>query len=209
MKILIACEESQTVTEKFRLLGYEAYSCDIQKSSGGMPEYHIINDAITEAYTGNYKLMIAHPPCTFLSAAGARWMYPNGNISQERLKSAMMAKEFFLKLLDAPIPHICIENPTPLKVINLPNYSQVIQPYQFGHEFSKRTLLWLKNLPLLTHSDVKENFTPFLPSNTGAKKRGGQYHYRYLNQRQRSKTFDGIASAMANQWGPFVRQSLI
>jgi len=125
MKILIACEESQVVTIAFRNLGFEAYSCDIQECSGGYPEWHIQGDAIQEAYSGTYDLMIAHPPCTYLSKAGARWMFPTaGNISQDRYASAMKGKEFFLKLLNAPIKYIAVENPFPLKVVELPKESQ-------------------------------------------------------------------------------------
>ena len=129
MKVLVACEESQTVTKAFRELGFEAYSCDLQECSGGHPEWHIIGDAIKEAYSGKYKMMIGHPPCTFITKAGARWMYPSsGNLCQERFEKAIEAKVFFLKLLNAPIEYIAIENPTPLKVVGLPKQSQAIQP---------------------------------------------------------------------------------
>ncbi|MFA5067455.1 MAG: hypothetical protein WC466_05385 [Candidatus Izemoplasmatales bacterium] len=149
-KVLVACEESQTVCKAFRALGIEAYSCDLQEPSGGHPEWHIRGDAIKEAYSGKYDLMIAHPPCTYMSKAGARWMYPTaGNLSQERFEKAMDAKDMFLKLLNAPIKHIAVENPVPLKIVGLPKYSQAVQPYEYGHEYSKKTLLWLKNLPLL------------------------------------------------------------
>lgn len=205
MKVLVACEESQTVTKAFRELGFEAYSCDLQECSGGHPEWHIIGDAIKEAYSGKYKMMIGHPPCTFITKAGARWMYPSsGNLCQERFEKAIEAKVFFLKLLNAPIEYIAIENPTPLKVVGLPKQSQAIQPYEYGHEYSKRTLLWLKNLPLLKPTDIKSNYKPYLPSNTGGKKRGQKYHFVNINQKESSKTFTGIAQAMANQWGNYL-----
>lgn len=128
MKILVACEESQTVTKAFRELGYEAFSCDIQECSGGEPEWHIIGDAVKEAYSGKYDMMIAHPPCTYMSKAGARWMYPTaGNLCEKRLAKAMDAKEFFMKMINAPIKYIAVENPTPLKVVGLPIYTQAIQ----------------------------------------------------------------------------------
>ncbi len=118
MKVLVACEESQEVCKAFRLRGFEAYSCDLQDQSGGYPEWHIQGDALEEAYSGKYNLMIAHPPCTYLSKAGARWMYPTaGNISDDRYQKAMWAKDFFMKLKEAPITHIALENPTPLKVV--------------------------------------------------------------------------------------------
>ena len=206
MKILIACEESQEVCKAFRELGFEAYSCDIQECSGGHPEWHIQGDAIEEAYSGKYDMMIAHPPCTYMSKAGARWMYPTaGNLSQERYAKAMEAKDFFLQLINAPIEFIAVENPTPLKVVGLPEYTQGIQPYQFGHNYSKKTLLWLKNLPKLVHTDVKTEYKPYLPSNTGGKKRGQSYNRgTSKNAKESSKTFSGVAKAMAEQWGTFI-----
>ena len=204
MKVLIACEESQTVTKAFRNLGFEAYSCDIQDCSGGHPEWHIKGDAIEEAYSGKYGLMIAHPPCTYLSKAGARWMYPTaGTICPDRYAKAMEAKRFFLQLLYAPIDYVAVENPTPLKCVGLPTHPvQVVQPYQFGHPYSKRTLLWLKNLPHLQHGEIVENYKPYMPSNTGglARGKGGSRGVAH-DPKTASKTFKGIAEAMANQWG--------
>ena len=201
MKILVACEESQTVTKAFRLKGYESFSCDIQECSGGHPEWHIVGDAIKEAYSGKYNMMIAHPPCTYMSKAGARWMYANGELNEERLTKAIEAKEFFLKMLNAPIKYIAVENPTPLKVVGLPEYSQAIEPHYFGEPYSKKTLLWLKNLPPLM-STCYVDFKPFLPSNTGGKKRGQKYSIGVSkNAKESSKTFKGVAEAMANQWG--------
>ena len=201
MNILVGCEESQAVTIELRKLGHDAYSCDLQECSGGHPEWHIKGDVVKEAYSGKYDMMIAHPPCTYISRAGARWMYPTaGNLSQDRYAKAMEAKDLFLQLLNAPIEYIAIENPTPLKVVELPKHTQVIQPYQFGHEFSKRTLLWLKNLPLLKPTDIKSNYKPYLPSNTGGKKRGQKYQFVSISQKESSKTFSGVAKAMAEQW---------
>tara|TARA_R110000851_G_scaffold206020_1_gene358075 strand:+ start:500 stop:1144 length:645 start_codon:yes stop_codon:yes gene_type:complete len=209
MKILVACEESQAVTKAFRSLGHEAYSCDIQECSGGKPQWHIQGDAIKEAYSGKYDMMIAHPPCTFMSKAGARFMYPTaGNVCPDRLKLGLEAQEFFIKLLNAPIKHIVVENPTPLKVVRLPKETQVIQPYQFGHPYSKRTLLWIKNLPPLEHTDVIDKWTPFLPSNTGGKKRGQKTNRgTSRNAKESSKTFQGIANAMAEQWSEYYQKN--
>ena len=194
-KVLVACEESQTVCKAFRELGYEAYSCDIQECSGGHPEWHIQGDAVVEAYSGKYDMMIAHPPCTYLSNAGARHLYKGGVLQQERYAKGLEAKEFFTKLLSAPIERICIENPTPSKVYNLPQGYQVVQPYQFGHDFSKRTLLWLKNLPHLSYTEVikTSNSTRVAGNwfNKGGKDR----------QKNRSKFPLGIAKAMASQCG--------
>lgn len=203
MKVLVACEESQTVCKSFRALGCEAYSCDIQDESGGKPEWHIKGDALGEAYSGKYDMMIAHPPCTYLSKAGARWMYPtSGNICEKRLKLALEARKFFMNLLNAPISKICVENPTPLKVCNLPKHTQVVQPYEYGDPFSKRTLLWLKGLPKLVPTNVLDDYKVYLPSNTGGKKRGHKATKGVAkNAKEASKTFKGIANAMASQWG--------
>ena len=206
MKILVACEESQMVCKAFRQLGYEAFSCDIQDCSGDQPEFHIKGDALEEAYSEKYDLMIAHPPCTFLSKAGARWMYPTaGNLDQERYRKAIISRDFFMKLLNAPIKYIAVENPTPLKIIGLPNHTQIIQPYFFGHPYSKRTLLWLKNLPELSPTNIIEKYEPYLPSNTGGRKRGQKYSRGVSrNAKQSSRTFSGIAKAMANQWSDYI-----
>lgn len=201
MRVLIACEESQTVCKEFRALGHQAYSADILPCSGGHPEWHIQGD-VTKILNDGWDLMIAHPPCTYLSRAGARWMYPSaGNISQERLDLAMAAKSFFMTLLNAKIPKMAVENPTPLKIVSLPEHSQALQPYEYGHPYSKRTLLWLKNLPPLVPTELVEDYKPYLPSNTGGKKRGQKYQFKNITQQESSKTFIGIAKAMANQWG--------
>lgn len=209
MRVLIACEESQEVCKAFREKGYEAYSCDLQESSGGHSEWHLQTDAIVEAYSGKYDLMIAHPPCTYISKAGARWMYPSaGIVDQERLKKAKEAKEFFITLLRAPIYHIALENPTPLRILEMPPYTQAIQPFEYGHEYSKRTLLWLKNLPNLKPTDIRDNHTPFLPSNTGGKKKGQKFSRGIArNAKESSKTFSGVAKAMAEQWGAYINGS--
>lgn len=216
MRILVACEESQAVTIEMRKLGHEAYSCDIIDCSGGHPEWHIKQDVlplldgycefktmdgIVHNVNGKWDMLIAHPPCTYMSKAGARWMFPKaGHLCQDRYAKAMQAKAFFLALFNAPIERIAIENPTPLKIVELPKHSQVIQPYEYGHEYSKRTLLWLKNLPLLMPTDINSNYKPYLPSNTGGKKRGQKYHYVNITQKESSKTFAGVAKAMAEQW---------
>lgn len=208
MRVLIACEESQRVCIEFRRLGHEAYSCDILPCSGGHPEWHIMNDVINilgkNFWNQNkgWELMIAHPPCTFLSRAGARWLHPKGEINQERYKNGLEAKEFFMKLLNAPINKIVVENPIPLRIYELPEHSQIIQPFEHGHPFSKRTLLWIKNLPKLRPSNIVKCERPFLPSNTGGKKEGQRFSLAGTRDpKEASKTFQGIAKAMAEQWG--------
>ena len=218
MKILVACEESQAVTKEFRKLGHEAYSCDIIECSGGHPEWHIQSDAsllingnctfktmdgVEHVVTNKWDLIIAHPPCTYMSKAGARFMYPTaGNIDENRLFKALEAKEFFMKFLNADCEKICVENPTPLKCVGLPKESQVVQPFEYGHPFSKRTLLWLKGLPHLKPTKIVNEYKPYLPSNTGgfARGKGGSRGVAH-NAKDASKTFEGIAKAMAEQWG--------
>ena len=194
MRILVACEESQTVTKAFREKGHEAYSCDLQECSGGHPEWHIQGDVL-EIIEQGWDMMIAHPPCTYLSNAGARHLYPKGILNNDRYEKRLDGKEFFMKLLAANIPKICIENPLPSSVFKLPKHNQVIQPFQFGHPFQKRTYLWFKNLPPLMYTCIAEK-----PESTKA---AGNWYNAGGKERQknRSKTFSGIAEAMANQWG--------
>jgi len=191
MKILIACEESQEVCKAFRAKGHEAFSCDILPCSGGHPEWHIQGDVL-EQLDGGCDMMIAHPPCTYLSNAGASWLYPKGEINCERYESGMEGRDFFMSLLNSNIPKICVENPTPSKVFDLPIHTQVIQPYEHGHPFQKRTLFWLRGLPLLEPTNILDVGEP----TTTAKWFNGKDR-----KRSRSKTFPGIAKAMAEQWG--------
>ena len=208
MKVLVACEESQEVCKAFRAKGHEAYSCDIQEPSGGHPEWHILGDALKaidggqvttmdgETHDiGKWDLLIAHPPCTYLSNAGARFLYPKGVLNMERYEKGVKAKEFFMKFLNCNCEKVCVENPLPSKIFGLPDYSQIIQPYEFGHPYKKKTLLWLKNLPYLKPTCVVEcpqsTKVPGNWFNAGGKDR----------QRNRAKTFHGIAKAMAEQWG--------
>ena len=218
MNVLIACEESQRVCSAFRDKGHNAFSCDILPCSGGYPEWHICGDVLpllngncefitmggtSHKIEGKWDLIIAHPPCTYMSKAGARFMYPvSGQISHDRLEKSMQAKEFFMQFYNADCDRICIENPTPLKVVGLQKENQVIQPYMFGDPYSKRTLLWLKGLPELKPTNVLESFVPYLPSNAGGFSRGkGGTRGVAHNAKVRSKTFQGIAKAMAEQWG--------
>ena len=208
MKVLVACEESQTVCKAFRERGHEAYSCDIQEPSGGHPEWHILGDAIAaldggvittmdgkQHDVGKWDLLIAHPPCTYLSNAGARFLYPKGVLNEDRLKLGLAAKDFFMAFYNADCEKICIENPTPSRVYELPKYTQVIQPWMFGHPVQKRTCLWLKGLePLKPTEIVEERQSSKVPGNWFNK--GGKER-----QKNRAKTFPGIAAAMAEQWG--------
>jgi hypothetical protein len=207
MRVLVACEESQAVCLAFRAAGHEAYSCDLQACSGGHPEYHIQGDAIVEAYSGKYDLLIAHPPCTMLSKAGARWMYKGGRLNAQRLSQARAAAQLFRLLLEAPARYKAIENPEPLRVVGLPPHTQAIQPYEFGHPYSKKTLLWLVGLPKLKPTQRVSDYVPYLPSNTGGAARGQRATPGISGAKARSKTFPGIAAAMAAQWGDEARLS--
>lgn len=207
MKVLVACEESQTVCKAFRALGHEAYSCDIQDCSGGHPEWHLRQDVLP-LLNEHWDLIIAHPPCTYMSKAGARWMYPTaGNISPERFRLSQEAKAFFMEFYNCDCEHIAIENPVPLKVVGLPKPTQSIQPYEFGEPYSKKTLLWLKGLPMLKPTNILRTHTPWMPSNTGGFSRGqGGSHGIAHDPRTASKTFQGIADAMAQQWSEYLLQ---
>lgn len=220
MKVLIACEESQEICKAFRALGHEAYSCDSQECSGGHSEWHIQDDVLdwlgenitfpTEDSSFNFvekwDLMIAHPPCTYLSNAGAAWLFRGKKLNKYRYKKGLNAKEFFMKLLKADIPLIAIENPVASSIYNLPKYSQIIQPYQFGEPYSKRTCLWLKGLPKLSPTNIiTDNIIQWV--NGGSKKADGTHRSKnarastFRDSKTKSKTFKGIAKAMAEQWG--------
>lgn len=220
MKVLIACEESQRVCMAFRELGHEAYSCDVQDCSGGHPEWHIKDDALkyingrcsfitcdgkAHEISDKWDLLIAHPPCTYLSNAGACRLYPKkGQLNQERYKNGLKAKEFFMMFYNADCDKIAVENPIPSKIYCLPKYTQTIQPYEYGHPYSKKTCLWLKNLPPLKPTEIISDYTPYLPSGTGRKLKGTSYGAKEQDRNRkvmRSKTFPGIAKAMVQQWG--------
>ena len=204
MKVLVACEESQRVCISFRNRGHEAYSCDIQPCSGGHPEWHIQGDVIP-LLNKKWDLIIAHPPCTYLSNAGAVRLYPkSGQLNVERYKKGLGAKEFFMLFYNADCPKIAIENPIPSRIYELPKYDQIIQPYQFGHPYSKKTCLWLKGLPKLQPTKiVTENIISWVSG--GSKDKYGNQRKnsgtKFRDPKIRSKTFWGIAKAMAEQWG--------
>lgn len=218
MKVLVACEESQEVCKAFRMKGHEAYSCDIDLPSGGHPEWHIrsdvtplINgrtyfetmDGVKHTVLDTWDMIIAFPPCTYMTNAGAVRMRVKGEIQQDRYQKMLQAREFFMKFYNADCPRVAIENPVPMKLCNLPPYSQIIQPYMFGHPYSKRTCLWLKNLPLLEPTEMIDHYEPYV--NGGCKDAHGNYRKfqgrKERDSKTRSKTFPGIAKAMAMQWG--------
>ena len=193
MKILVACEESQRVCIELRKLGHEAYSCDILPCSGGHPEWHLQQD-VRPLLNEKWNIIIAFPPCTYLSNAGARHLFPGGILNKERYKKGLLAKDLFMAIYNANCPKIAIENPTPSKIYELPEKTQVIQPWQFGHPYSKRTQLWLKGLPKLIPTNIVE-------VESSCRKAGNWFNKGGKDrQRNRSKTFPGIAKAMADQW---------
>ncbi len=211
MKILVACEESQAVTIAFRQRGHEAYSCDLQECSGGKPEWHIQGDALQEAYSGKYDMMIGHPPCTYLSYAGIGYWNDKG-----RVLKRLEALQFFAKLWEAPIEKICLENPKGCASPTIAKYSQSIQPYYFGDPHIKTTWLWLKGLPKLVYSEG-DMFTeqtkidkpePIYIDSNGKKRyftdAMSASNGQAIRAKDRSKTFPGIANAMAEQWGRII-----
>lgn len=213
MKILVACEESQAVTIAFRALGHEAYSCDIKEPSGGHPEWHYRGDALPLIREGGWDMIIAHPPCTYLSSCQSYLIFrADGSIKdQDRYEKGLEAAAFFMKFYNADCPRIAIENPTPIKKLfekvgGRPRISQIIEPYMFGDPWRKRTCLWLKGLPPLIA--MKE--APVIPLGcwveSTSNRKDPTYRERYQmrghkDAKMRSKTFPGIARAMAEQWG--------
>lgn len=209
MRILVACEESQTVTKELRRLGHEAYSCDIQECSGGVHKWHLKVDAL-ELLKMKWDMIIAFPPCTYLTNAGARHLWAGGKLNEERYKKGLAAKEFFMRFYNADCPKIAIENPVASSIYGLPKYSQIIQPYQFGHSATKKTCLWLKGLPLLkpTNEVAKPIYRKFVQKNGNV--RSTCWEMEHQGSLSRSKTFPGIAKAMAEQWaGDNVRPAYI
>lgn len=222
MKVLVACEESQRVCIEFRRLGHEAYSCDILPCSGGHPEWHIQDDVLK--HLDGWDMIIAFPPCTDLAVSGARHFEKKREDGRQR-KSI----EFFCQFLELPCKYVSIENPINIisgdyikkwfpdiaEKYDLPRKpTQIIQPYQFGHPVSKKTCLWLKGLPLLEPTNVVE------PEIIHSKGKSGGYSgpLWYVTDENgkiiswndprtaivRSKTFPGVAKAMAEQWGKIV-----
>lgn len=196
MKILIACEESQAICKEFRRLWHEAYSCDILKCSWGHPEWHIQGDAIEEAYSGKYDMMIAHPPCTHIAVSWAR------HFEQKRKDWRQQdAIDFFMKLANAPIPKIAIENPVCIMSSVWRKPDQTIQPWMFWDEAQKTTCLWLKNLSQLQPTDIVGKWEFYIsPSGKKLPKWYNETTVKWDRQKSRSKTFPWIAKAIAEQW---------
>lgn len=202
MRVLVACEESQEVTIELRKLGHEAYSCDILNCSGGHPEWHIKGDVIEQLNNG-WDIMIGFPPCTRLTVTANKWYKPEyadrfPNIHEERKE----AVKFFMALANANIKKIALENPVGIMSTRWRKPNQIIQPWQFGDKAVKRTCLWLKNLPELKPTEIVE--PEYVIYNSKSNKSGkSKYPMMWAgghSAKDRSKTFHGIAKAMAMQW---------
>ena len=221
MNVLVACEESQEVCKAFRARGHRAFSCDIQECSGGHPEWHIMGDCLsllngdcefttldgnTHKQCGRWDLLIAHPPCTYLTTTGNPWFDINkyGDKARERYKERYKAIVFFTQMACSTAARWAIENPIGIMSTAYGKPQQIIQPYMFGDAAEKRTALWLYNLPLLVPTDVVE--PPERVRFDSGKSMPSWYADAWLLSKKdrvklRSKTFPGIARAMAEQWG--------
>lgn len=201
MRVLVACEESQAVTKEFRRLGHEAYSCDVQECSGGHPEWHIQYDCLAlingncifttadrqrHMILGRWDMILAFPPCTDLAVSGAKW-FAEKRADGRQQKSI----DFFMRFVNADCERIAIENPIGIMSRMYRKPDQIIQPWQFGHGETKATCLWLKGLPKLTPTEIVG----------GREQRVWKMPPGPERAKMRSKTFPGIARAMAEQWG--------
>jgi len=216
LNVLVNCERSGKVREAFRARGHNAWSCDLE-GPDDWSKYHIQGDALVAARSRPWDLMIAHPPCTYLCNSGVCWLWagkpgdPGGHgmwiKNRERWALLRRASIFFRELWDMNIPHIAIENPIPHRYAGLPRkYDQIIQPWMFGHPESKATCLWLRNLPKLVPTDDVKHIWKNLP-----KSKAQRLHYLSPGPQRaklRSETYQGIADAMAEQWGTYVSNQL-
>jgi hypothetical protein len=209
MRVLVACEESQEVCKAFRARGHEAYSCDLQDCSGGHPEWHIKGDCLpllsgncefvtcggSRTIIDKWDLIIAHPPCTKTSNAGAKHLWKGHKLNIPRYYEGLCGKALFMAILEADCRKIVVENPVPSAIFDFPKPTQIIQPYEYGHPVSKKTLLWEKGVEPLKPTNVVKPEANCHEAGTWFMKGGKE------RQKNRSKTFPGIARAMAEQWG--------
>ena len=210
---MVACEESQRVCIEFRKLGHEAYSCDLLECSGGHPEWHIqsnvipmlngnctFNDMTGEPHMidGRWDLIIAHPPCTKTSNAGAKHLFKDHKLNLQRFYEGLCGKAFIDTIWHADCDCVVIENPIPSKIFEFPEASQVIQPYEYGHPVSKKTLLWIRGVAPLIPTEIVVPNANCHEAGTWFMKGGKE------RQQNRAKTFPGIAKAMAEQWSDFI-----
>lgn len=222
-KILVACEESQTVCKAFRVRGFEAYSCDIQEPSGGHPEWHILGDALIAICgldiitmdgirhkIGCWDLIIAHPPCTFLTVTGNRWFNVEkyGEKAQKRIEERNKSIDFWMNIIKfSNTKRLAIENPVGIMSTIWRKPDQLIQPYYFGDAAEKRTCLWLVNLPKLVSTKIVSppERIKYLSGKTMAAWYADCWRLSPVERSKlRSKTFPGVANAMADQWGALI-----
>ena len=220
MKVLVACEESQAVCIEGRKLGHEVYSCDIQECSGGHPEWHIMCDVLpllngncdfntmdgeNHSLPGRWDMIIAFPPCTYLTVTGNRWFNIDryGEKAIQRHKDRKDGVDFFMAFANADCEKIAIENPVGIMSSEWRKPNQIINPWQFGDAFEKKTCLWLKGLPELTHTNIVK-IPPRKKFDSGKSMPSWYAEAWHLPKEERaklrSKTFPGIAKAMAQQW---------
>ena len=210
MNVLIACEESQEVCKAFRARGHRAFSCDIQECSGGHPEWHIQGDClpllngnvtfltqggVQETIDSKWDLIIAHPPCTKTSNAGAKHLWRGHKLNIPRYYEGMRGKALFMAIWMADCDKVVIENPIPSAIFEFPPHTQAIQPYEHGHPVSKKTLLWERGVQPLVPTNIVEPQANCHEAGTWFMKGGKE------RQKNRSKTFPGIAKAFSEQWG--------
>lgn len=208
LNILIVCEESQAETEAFRRLGHRAFSADLQPAKRGTDlGTHFVGDCRLLFHSpcrfktqdgkwhhvARWHLIIAHPPCTYLCRCGAVHMVQNGVLNTKRFERMQEARRFFFEMLDAPAKYVAVENPVPMSRAGLPPPSCFVQPFWFGHKYSKKTLFWLKNLPPIMPEIINPNYKCFVRASRG---------------KYRSRTFTGVAKAMAEQWSAYILDDL-
>lgn len=226
MQILVACEESQAVTIELRRLGHEAYSCDIIDCSGGHPEWHIMQDVLpllngrcafrtmdgTEhEILGRWDMIIAFPPCTKTSNAGARHLWKGGKLNLPRYYDGLCGKALFLTIWNADCEKVIIENPTPSKIFEYPEPTQKVQPYYFGHPFTKLTLVWSRGVPIIQPTHMVKPERTWCPSGSYSGKHNEKHRGMFTTDRakNRSKTFPGFAKAIAEQCAGRVEEAVI
>lgn len=231
LRLLVCCEESQRVCMAFRARGWEAYSCDIEPCSGGHPEWHIMQDVlplingdcsfttmdgVEHHIDGQWDLLICHPPCTYLTVAGNRWFNVEkyGDKAIKRMKDREDAIDFFMTFINAPCEYIAVENPIGVMSTVYRKADQVIQPYYFGDHARKGTCLWLNGLPNLLPTDIVApgeiidgGYSIGASANWAIDERGKALRWNDpRTAKARSRTFEGIANAMADQWGKFIEE---
>ena len=214
IKVLVACEESQRVCMAFRERGFTAYSCDIQEPSGGHPEWHILGDALKALNVIHWDLLIAHPPCTYLAVTGNRWfnIAEYGEKAVRRMEAREEAAALFMDFVNADVCKIAIENPVGYMSTYYRKPDCIIQPYEFGDHARKKTCLWLKNLPVLKPTNIVSageitsgGFSIGASANCARDEKGKIIRWNDPRTKKiRSKTFPGIAKAMAEQWGDYL-----